>query len=150
MQQVLNNNNKVYCRSKERREETFRMKLKLDELLKDYEDRFQLNDTRANCTLDPKSLKLVLLQGIMEYMLENLNMFSGGYTYQLSYDDIKTMFNNHSRATRKKGGASQGLVNSFLSTTSIKNEIDNILDDFKSEMFHTFALQMDTMKIKRK
>jgi len=25
-----------------------------------------------------------------------------------------------------------------------------MLEDFKSEMLHTFALQMDTMKIKRK
>jgi hypothetical protein len=60
------------------------------------------------------------------------------------------MFKNHSRAARKKGRASQGLVSSSPSTTSIKNEIGNMLEDFKSEMLHTFSLQMDTMQIKRK
>ena len=35
-----------------------------DESLEDYEDRFQLSYKRVGCTLDPKSLKLVLLRGI--------------------------------------------------------------------------------------
>jgi len=68
----------------------------------------------------------------------------------LSYDDIKIVFNNHSRVFRKKGRASQGLVNSSPSTTSIQNEIGNMLEEFKSEMFHTFALKMDSMHMKRK
>jgi len=50
------------------------------------------------------------------------------------------MFKNHPRACRKKGRASQGLVSSSISTTSIKNEIGNMLEDFKSEMLHTLTL----------
>ena len=69
-------------------------------------------------------------------------MLSGGYIYQLSYDDIKTMFKNHSRDARKKGRASQGLVNSSPYTRSM----GKMLDYFKSEIMHTFAFQMDTMK----
>ena len=34
-----------------------------DESLEDYKERFQLSYKRARCTLDPKSLKLVLLRG---------------------------------------------------------------------------------------
>ena len=83
-------------------------------------------------------------------MLDTINMFPGGYIYQLSYDDIKNVFKNHSRAARKKGRASQGLTNSSPSTTSIKNDIGNMLEEFKSEMLHTFYLQMGTMQIKRK
>lgn len=60
------------------------------------------------------------------------------------------MLNNHSRAGRKKGRASQGLVNSSPSTTSIKHEIGNMLEDFKCEMLHRFSLKMDTIEIKRK
>lgn len=76
-------------------------------------------------------------------MVETLNMFFGGDIYQLSYDDIKNVFKNHSRVVKKKGRASQGLVNSSPSTTSIKNEIGNIYEDFKSEVFHTLSLKMD-------
>jgi len=83
-------------------------------------------------------------------MLETLNMLSGGDIYQLSYDDIKNVLKNHSRATRKKGRAIQGLINSSPSTTSIKNEIRNMVEDFKSEMMHIFYFQIDTMHIKRK
>ena len=60
------------------------------------------------------------------------------------------MFKNHSRASRKKGRASQGLATTSSSISSIKNEIGNMLEDFKSEMLHTFSLQMDTMYINMK
>jgi len=72
-------------------------------------------------------------------------MLYEGYIYQLTYDDIKTLFKNHSRATRKKGRSSQGLVNSSPFTSNIKHEIRRILEDFKSEMLHAFSLQMDIM-----
>ena len=91
------------CRSKETRDEIFRMTLGPDESLGDYEVRFQLNYKRANYTLDPKSLKLILLRGISEQMIETLNILSGGDIYQQPYEKIKNFFQNHSRAFRKKG-----------------------------------------------
>ena len=120
------------------------MTLGPDEIVEDYEERFQLSYRRAKCTLDPESLKLVLLRGIRKDMLETINMLYGGDIYHLSYDDIKTILKNHSRAARKKGRASQALVSSSPSTKSINNLIGNMLEDFKSEMLHTFSLQMDT------
>ena len=45
-----------------------------DESLEDYEDRFQLSDKRARCTLDLESLKLVLLRGILEDLLTHHNI----------------------------------------------------------------------------
>lgn len=77
-------------------------------------------------------------------------MLSGVDTYHISYDDIKTNFKNHSRVSKKKGRTSQSLARSSSFNTSIKSEIGNMLEDFKSEMLHTLALKMDTMQIKRK
>lgn len=57
------------------------MTLGPDESLEDYEERFQMKYNRANFTLDPGSLKLALLRGIMEEVLETLNILSQGYTY---------------------------------------------------------------------
>jgi len=56
-------------------------------------------------------------------------MMFGGDIYQLSYDDIKTMFKNHSRVARKNGMASQELFISSPSKTSIKNSIGNMLEE---------------------
>ena len=88
----------------------------------------------ARCTIDPESLKLVLLRGIQEDLLETLHLLAGGDIYQLSYEDIKTVFTNHSRAARKKGRGSQPIANTSSSNSSIKVEIGNMLEDFKSEM----------------
>ena len=45
-----------------------------DESLEDYEERFQLSCKRVRCTLDPESLKLVLLRGIWEDLLDTLHL----------------------------------------------------------------------------
>ena len=47
-----------------------------DESLEDYEERFQLSYKRARCTLDPDSLKLVLLRGIWEDLSDTLHLLA--------------------------------------------------------------------------
>ena len=133
MQQTFNNKYRDYFRSKVTKEEIFRMTI-----------------GQARCTLDPESLKLVLLRGVREDILDILHLLAGGDIYQIPYEDIKTIFRNHSKATRKKGRSSQPMANTSSSNSSIKGEIGNILEDFKSEILQTLTLQMDTMNIKRK
>ena len=45
---------------------------------------------------------------------------------------------------------SQPMVSTSSSNSSIKDEIGNMLEDFKSEMLQTLSLQMDMMNIRRK
>ena len=139
-----------YCRSKDTKYEIFRMTIGHDESLEDYEERFQLSYKRARCTLDPESLKLVLLRGVREDILDTLHMLSRGDIYQLPYEDVKIVFRNHSRATRNKGRSSQPMASTSSSNSSIKGENGSMLEDFKSEMLQTLALQLDTMNIRRK
>ena len=139
MQQAFNNKYRDYCRSKDTKEKIFRMPMGQDESLEDYEERFQLSYKRARCTLDPESLKLVLLR-VRGDLLDTLQMIVGGDIYQLPYEDIKTIFRNHSRATRKKGRGSQPMTNSSSSNPSIKGEIGNMLEILKSEMLQSLAL----------
>jgi len=51
-----------------------------DECLEEYEKRFQLSYKSARCNLDPESLKLVLLRGVPEDLLDvgNNNERGGG------------------------------------------------------------------------
>ena len=101
-----------------------------DESLEDYEERFQLIYKRARCTLDPESLKLVLLRGVPEGLLDTLHLLAGGDIYQLPYDDIKTVFRNHSRAARKSGRGNP----LSASATFSKHEFTNQMEDLKSEV----------------
>ena len=105
-----------------------------DESMEDYEERFQLSYKRARCTYDPKSLKLVLLKGIQEDLLDTLHLMGGGDNYKLSYEDIKNVFRNHSRAAIKKARGSEPIANTSSSSSSIKGGIGKMLEDFKSEM----------------
>lgn len=140
MQQAFNGKYHAYYRSKEAKGEIFRMTMGSDESLEDYEERFQLSYKRARCTLDSESLKLVLLRGIPEDLLDTLNMLAGGDIYQLPYEHINTVFRNHSRVARKRGRGNHLLA----STTFSKNEFSNQMEDLKSEIRHTIAMQLDT------
>ena len=53
---------------------------------------------------------------------------------------ISRLFKKHSRVARKNGRGSQPMANSSSSNTSIKGEIGNMLEDFKSEILQTLAL----------
>lgn len=74
MQQAFNNKYWDYYRSDNAKEEIFRMTLGYDEYLEDYEERFQLSYKRSKCTLDPESLKVVLLRRVREDLMDNLNL----------------------------------------------------------------------------
>jgi len=71
--------------------------------------------TKGEHTLDLESLKLVLLKGIWEDLLDTLHLLAGGDIYQLSHEDIKTIFRNHSREARKKGRGSQPMASTSSS-----------------------------------
>ena len=120
--------------------EIFQMTMGIDESLEDFEERFQLSYKRAKCTLDPESLKLVLLQGVPEDLLDTLHFLARGDIYQLPYDDINTMFRNHSRAARKRGRGNP----ISASATFSKHEFTNQMEDLKSEVRQTISMQLNT------
>lgn len=79
------------------------MKQGENEPLEYYEERFQLSYRRAHsCTLDEHFLKIVLLHGVREELMETLNLLANGDIFQLEYYEIKKIFNNYSKAIIKK------------------------------------------------
>ena len=117
------------------------MTTRSDDCLEDYEERFQLSYKRARCTLDLESLKLVLLRGVLEDLLDTLHFLVGGYIYQIHYEDIKTVFRNHSRTAQKRGRGNPLIA----STTFSKHEFANQMEDLKSDMRQTISMQLDTL-----
>jgi hypothetical protein len=69
----------------------------------------------------------------------------------MDYGDIKQIFKNHSRSSRKKGRNGKGMVTqSSNPSIIIKNEIGGLLEDMKTDILHSLAMQMDTLQIKKK
>jgi hypothetical protein len=75
---MKNNSSEIYrdyCRERDTRDDIFRMTQGPDESLREFEEMFQLSYKRAqNYTLDEESLKLVLLIGVREDLMEKLNL----------------------------------------------------------------------------
>ena len=117
-----------------------------EESLEDYKERFQLSYKRARCTLDPKSLKLVLLRGVPEDLLDTLHLLAGGDIYQIPYEDIKTVFRNHSRVAQKRRRGNP----LSASATFSKHEFANEMEDLNGEMRQAIAMQLDTFRIQQK
>jgi len=82
---------------------------------------------------------LVLPRGIPEDLLDTLHPLARGDIYQIPYEDIKIVFRNHSRETRKRGRQSQPIASTSSSSSSIKDELEDMLEYFKSEMLQTLV-----------
>jgi len=95
MQQDFNKKYRDYCRSKDTKEDIFKMTMGQDESLEDYEKTFKFSYKRAKCTLDPESLKLVLLKGVKEDLLDTLHLLAGGistnYPMRISRLSLETI-----------------------------------------------------------
>ena len=147
MKNTLSESYQDYCRARDTRYGIFRMTQGLDESLEYFEDIFQLSYKRAqNFTMDNESLKLVLLIGFREDLMETLNLLSNGDIYQLGYNDIKIIFKNHSRSSRKEGRSSRGFTSQYSNlTTHINNELGGLIEEMKTHILQSLYIQMDTL-----
>jgi hypothetical protein len=155
MKQKFLNKYQYYCRTREKREELFKMMQKEDENLEDFVERLQYNLQRSSHPNVSKDiLKTILLKGVRDDCLDMLNMLGKGDISKESYDEIVNLCKRCSR------GASRNRLNSRDTTFSrvqksasggaTRAEIGNLLEDFKTEMLSSFASQMDTLQIKKK
>jgi hypothetical protein len=119
MKNTFSEKYREYCRERNTTDDIFRMTQGSDESLEYFEERFHLIYKRAqNCTLDEDAVKLVLLRGVREDLMETLNLLSNGNIYQLDYDAIKIIFKNHSRSSGNKGRSNKGFVPQYSNHTN--------------------------------
>ena len=144
-----------YCRTREKREELFKMMQKEDENLEDFVERLQYNLQRSSHPNVSKDiLKNILLKGVRDDCLDMLNMLGKGDISKESYGEIVNLCKICSR------GASRNRLNSRDTTFSrvqksasggaTRAEIGNLLEYLKTKMLSSFASQMDTLQIKKK
>ena len=78
-----------YCRTRDKREELFKMVQKEDENLEDFVEKIQYNLQRSNhLDVSKDILKTILLKGVRDDSLDMLNMLRKEDISKESYDEI--------------------------------------------------------------
>jgi hypothetical protein len=139
-----------YFRTREKREELFRMIQKEDENLEDFVERLQYNLQRSSHPDVSKDiLKTILLKGVRDDCLDMLNMLGKGDISKESYDEIINLCKRCSRGAARNRSNNRDTTFSRVQKSTIggatRDEIGNLLEDFKTEMLSSFASQIDTL-----
>jgi hypothetical protein len=155
MKQKFLNKYQDYCRTREKKEELFKMMQKEDENLEDFVERLQYNLQRSSHPDVSKDiLKTILLKGVRDDSLDMLNMLGKGDISKEPYDEIVNLCKRCSRGAARNRSNSRDTTFSRVQKSAnggaTRVEIGNLLEDFKTEMLSSFASQMDTLQIKKK
>jgi hypothetical protein len=144
-----------YCRTKEKREELFKMIHKEDENLEDFVETLQYNlQISSHPDVSKDILKTILLKGVRDDCLDMLNMLGKGDISKESYDEIVNLCKRCSRGAARNRSNNRDTIFSRVQKSAsggaTRAKIGNLLEDFKTEMLSSFASQIDTLQIKKK
>ena len=90
------------CRTKDKREELFKMVRKDDESLEDFVERLLYNVQRLGHTnIGRDALKIILLRGIREHCLDMLNLLGKGDISKESFDHIVDLCRRYSKGSSR-------------------------------------------------
>jgi hypothetical protein len=130
------------------------MQLEDEIWLEDYVERFTYNLQREmQGELDPKMWCVLFLRGIRDDCIELLNLMGRGDVSQLEYNIIVELFHKNSRGTSKTSKGPRDILERMGKTTRsgvMKEEIKNMLEDFKTNIISSLSSQMDTLQRKKK
>jgi hypothetical protein len=138
-----------YCRTRDLKDEIFQRNAKENESLEEYAERFQYNLQRSPYgTLPSEVLKATLIKGMKDEWVETLNIMGKGDIYQETYDNIiqlcikcsqgstQTGSGMHTSLTRSNNATSRGVT---------RDEVGNLLENFKIDILSTLTTQLDAL-----
>lgn len=83
--------------------------------------------------------------------MDDLDLMAQGDLTQKTWNDIKEICQNFSRATMKKGSGLKSLPHNTNVRLGVSNmELSNILSNIKHDIINDVATQLDTMQAQRK
>jgi hypothetical protein len=144
-----------YCKTKESRNDIFKVQQLEDENLEDYMERFAYISQKSKYhDLPDDAVRALFLKGISEEYLEILNLMASGDISHKPFSEICEMCKNYSRSRAKTGKNVRDPYNRNLKPVSsggiTRVEIGNLLENFKTDILSTIGSQLDTLKIKKK
>jgi hypothetical protein len=137
MRQLFLNKYQDYCRTRERREELFKMSQKEDETLEYFVERLQYNLQRSgHLDVSKDILKTIFLRGVREDCLDMLNILGKGDISKESYEDIVYLCKRCSRGSTRNKSATKDTTFSrvwkSVNGGATRAEIRNMLENFKT------------------
>jgi hypothetical protein len=77
-----------YCKSKDSRNDTFKIQQQEDESLEDYLERSLYNYQKSKQRLNTNTIKTIFMKGIQAEYIDILNLIDSGDISQLTFEDI--------------------------------------------------------------
>jgi hypothetical protein len=144
-----------YCRTKDSRNDIFKMQQQDEESLEDFLERFTFTLQKSKYNdLQDEAVKTLFLKGVLEEYIDTLNLMASGDIYQKNFETISELCRTYSRSKGKAAKSVREPVNKNTKTSTsggvTKVELGNLLDNFKTDLLGTIGSQLDTLKIKRK
>jgi hypothetical protein len=144
-----------YCRTKDSRNDIFKMKQQDEESLEDFLERFTFTLQKSKYNdLQDEAVKILFLKGVLEEYIDTLNLMASGDIYQKKFETISELCRTYSRSKGKDTKSVREPVNKNTKTSTsggvTRVELGNLLDNFKTDLLGTIGSQLDTLKIKRK
>jgi len=142
-----------YCRTRDLGEEVFRMTQKEDESLEDYVEKFHYNLQRSKHTdLDHEILKTIFIRGMRDDCLDTLNLLG---KREISQEPLAKNINICLRCYRglSKGRSTiqdaSARIQKSTSGGVTRAEIENLFENFKTDILNTLSSQIMTTHIKK-
>eukprot|EP00253_Pinus_taeda_P020736 PITA_20736 len=141
-----------YCRSKDSKDDIFRMNQQEDENLEEYLEHFVYNLQKSkHRTMSLDLIRTIFLKGIREEYLDDLNLMGKGDISTLPFEEIVDLCEKYSRRKARNGKraiSSKSIKSASASVTRV--EIGNLLEEFKTDLLSTLGTQIDTLKAKKR
>lgn len=141
-----------YCRSKDSKDDIFRMNQQEDENLEEYLELFVYNLQKSkHRTMSFDLIRIIFLKGIQEEYLDNLNLMGKGDISTLPFEEIVELCEKYSRRKARNGKrAISSKATKTVSTSVTRAEIGNLSEEFKTDILSTLGTQIDTLKAKKR
>jgi ribosomal protein L6P/L9E len=128
--------------------------MKENESLEEYVKIFQYNLQRSPyVTLPGEVLKENMIKGMRDEWVEKLNLMGKGDIYQETYEDIVLLCIGCSQgSTQTRSGMQMSLTrNNNISNGGVtRDEVGNLLENFKTNILSTLTTQLDVLQEKQK
>jgi hypothetical protein len=122
-----------YCRTKDSRNDIFKMQQQDEESLEDFLERFTytLQKSKYN-DLQDEAIKTLFLKGFLEEYIDTLNLMASGDIYQKKFEAISELCRTYSRSNGKTAKSVREPVNKNTKTSTsggvTRVELGNLLE----------------------
>jgi hypothetical protein len=137
-----------YCKSKDSKEDIFKMSQREDESLEEYLERFLYNVQKCKQTNLPLDvIHIIFLKGALNEYLDALNLMGARDVSQLAFPKVVGLCKKYSRGKAKTSrGQREILAKATKSASSgvTRSELGQLFEDFKTDLMNSLGSQLDT------